>query len=133
MAVAANNKFEIASLDIRAAFLQARKLDRPVFVLPPKDIRKEGILWKLLKPLYGLDDASRRFWLRIKEIFIKMGMKIMEGDEAFYYLHDGTELQGTVLTHVDDFTIAGKYEFVKRVVETVEKELTISKVEYGNF
>ena len=57
----------------------------------------------------------------------------MEGDEAFYYLHDGTELQGAVLTHVDDFTISGKDEFVKRVVETVEKELTISKVEYGNF
>ena len=133
MAVAANNKFEIASLDIRAAFLQARKLDRPVFVLPPKDIRKKGVLWRLLKPLYGLDDASRRFWLRIKEIFFKMGMKIMEGDEAFYFLHYGKELKGAVLTHVDDFTIAGRDDFVAKVIEAVEKELTISKVEYGNF
>ena len=63
MAVAAQENFEITSLDIRAAFLQAKTLDRPVFVRPPKDIKREGIVWKLLKPLYGLDDASRRFWL----------------------------------------------------------------------
>ena len=50
-----------------------------------------------------------------------MGMKIMEGDKAFYYLHDGTELQGAVLTHIDNFTIAGKDEFLTSVVDTVEK------------
>ena len=27
----------------------------------------------------------------------------MEGDEAFYYLHRDGELNGTVITHVDDF------------------------------
>ena len=63
MAVAANNSFKLASVDIRAAFLQSRTLDRDVFMKPPPDIRKEGVIWRLKKPLYGLDDASHKFWL----------------------------------------------------------------------
>ena len=59
--VAANKDFELRKIDIRAAFLQAKQLDRDVFLRPPKDIRKEGMIWKLKKLLYGLNDASRKF------------------------------------------------------------------------
>ena len=61
MAVAANEGFELSSIDICAAFLQAKVLDREVLVKPPDDVRKSGIVWWLKKPLYGLDDASRKF------------------------------------------------------------------------
>ena len=63
MAVAANSNFKLASVDIRAAFLQSRTLDRDVFMLPPPNIRKPGIVWRLKKPLYGLDYASQKSWL----------------------------------------------------------------------
>ena len=46
--MAANEGFELRKIDIRAAFLQAKQLDRDVFLRPPKDIRKEGKLKKLL-------------------------------------------------------------------------------------
>ena len=36
MAVAANNSFKLASLDIRAAFLQSKTLDRYVFIKLPR-------------------------------------------------------------------------------------------------
>ena len=62
-AVAANQDFNLRSIYIKPAFLQARELDRDLFLMPPKDIRKEGYVWKLKKPLYGLHDASRKFWL----------------------------------------------------------------------
>ena len=51
VALAANQNFKVLSMDIRAAFLQANKLDREVFIRPPDDIKKEGNIWKLLKPL----------------------------------------------------------------------------------
>ena len=106
MAVAANNGFKLASLDIRAAFLQSKTLDRDVFIKPPEDIKKPGVIWRLLKPLYRLDDVSRKFWLRVKEILVTMGFKVMDGDEAFYFLHKDGRLQGAVLTHVDDFNLS---------------------------
>ena len=65
-AVAANEGFNILSIDIRAAFLQSKELKRDVYVIPPKDVARQGYLWKLNKPLYGLSDASGRFWLRVK-------------------------------------------------------------------
>ena len=51
VAVAANNGFEIGSMDIRAAFLQSKHLDRDVFVVPPRYVAKENLIWKLQKPL----------------------------------------------------------------------------------
>ena len=41
MALSANFNFKIVSMDIRATFLQAKTLDREVFVRPPNDIKKK--------------------------------------------------------------------------------------------
>ena len=57
-----------------------------------------------------------------------IGLKVMEGDEAFYYLHENGGLKGTVITHVDNFTLAGTEDFIKEVLETVEREHTLSKI-----
>ena len=61
MAITAYNDFKLSLVDIRAAFLQAKVLDRDIYVKPLEDQRKPGRIWKLKKPLYGLDDASRKF------------------------------------------------------------------------
>ena len=53
---------------------------------PPQDKKREGIIWKLKKPLYGLIDASRKFWLRVKNILKKIGLRKLDGDEAVYYM-----------------------------------------------
>ena len=57
----------------------------------------------------------------------------MERDEAFYYLHRDRELIGIVITHVDNFTLAGTEAFINEVLEAVSRELTISKIERDNF
>merc|ERR1711867_5586 len=131
MALAANQNFKIVSMDRRAAFLQAKKLDREVFVRPPDDIKKEGVVWKLLKPLYGLDDASRKFYLKVKETLQELRLKTLPGDDAFYYKHKNGKLMGLILSHVDDFTIAGDTDFVKRIVTGIKERFTVSKVEEG--
>ena len=58
--------FKLVSMDIRAGFLQAKMLDQEVFMKPPEDQKKPGIFWKLKKPLYGLDVASSKFYLKNK-------------------------------------------------------------------
>jgi hypothetical protein len=132
-AVAANEEFEIESVDIRAAFLQSRILDREVFLEPPKDLKKEGTLLKLKKPLYGLDDMSRKFWLRVREIMKKEGMKNVTGYEAFYFCYENGKLVGMILTHVDNFDISGTKAFVERITKILKKELKVSKIENNKF
>ena len=80
------------------------------------------MIWKLKKPLYGLNDASRKFWLRMKNIFQEMGMERLDGDEALYYKRNKQgELEGMVSTHVDDFDLAGRQGFVIEVTERIRK------------
>merc|ERR1712101_84035 len=120
-------------VDIRAAFLQAKTLDREVFVRSPKDQEKEGVIWKLLKPLYGLDDASRKFYLKVREMLKKLKLNTLPGDDTVYYQHKDGKLIGMILSHIDDFTIAGAREFVNRIVKGIKKKFTISKIEENNF
>ena len=43
--------------------------------------------------LYGLYDASRKFWLKLKQTLKDLGLKVMIRDKAFYYLHEEGELK----------------------------------------
>ena len=119
LALASNEDFELPSMDIRAAFLQAKVLDREVYMKPPEDRKVDGYVWKLKKTLYGLDDASQKFCLKLKEILVDLGLKVMPGDEEFYYLYEDERLVGAVLTHVDDLILAGNKKFVERIREGI--------------
>ena len=67
MALAAANNFEIATLDVCAAFLQGVCPDRTIFLRPPPEVGTDKI-WVLRKPAYGLKDASR-LWYKALRIF----------------------------------------------------------------
>ena len=67
MAVSANSRFKLASVDIRDAFLQSKILDRDVYIEPLSDIKKPGLIWKLKKSVYGLNNALSKFWLLLSE------------------------------------------------------------------
>ena len=43
MGLAANEDFDLASIDIRAAFLQAQTLDTEVFMKPPDDKKNSNL------------------------------------------------------------------------------------------
>ena len=40
---------------------------------------------------------------------------------------------GTIITHVDDFNMAGTDEFLENVLSIVKEELTVSKIENNTF
>merc|ERR1712115_311225 len=63
----------------------------------------------------------------------KLKLKILPGDDAVYYEHRNGKLMGIILSHVDDFTIAGTREFVNRIVSGIKRKFTVSKVEEDNF
>ena len=74
------------------------------------------------KPIYGLDDASRKFYLKVKEILM-----------AFYYKNEEGRLRGAVLSHIDDFSVARDDDFVNRIVKGISEKFIVSKVETDSF
>ena len=57
LSTAANLQWDLRSIDNSAAFLQGRELDRAVFVRPPPEFRKPGVVWRLKKGMYGLTEG----------------------------------------------------------------------------
>ena len=68
LTLAANQGFEIRAVDISAAFLQGRELDREVYVRPPPEFKKPGVVWRLLKGLYGLKEAARLLYDKLTKL-----------------------------------------------------------------
>ena len=97
-------------------------------------MKKEGKIWKLKKPLYGLNDASCKFWLKVREVFDECKLRILDGDEAFYFRHDENgNLEGMVSSHVDDFILAGTEKFLEEITSKIVQKLEISKLEDNEF
>lgn len=73
-AMAAKQRFILRSKDISAIFLYGKYLDIEVILEPPKDVKKEGMMSKLRKPLYCLNDASSNYLLNVNEVFADIGL-----------------------------------------------------------
>ena len=82
------------------------------------------------KPIYGLNNVSSKFWLKVREVFNESRMKILKGDEAFYYCHDEEgNLEGMISSHVDDFVLAGMRKFIEEITMKIKEKLDILKLE----
>ena len=72
-----------------------KTLDREIYLIPPKECKKPGKIWRLLRCAYGLNDASRYWYLKIKEVLIKLGCKCSKLDAAVFMYHNNeNELLG---------------------------------------
>ena len=84
MTIDVSHKWKIKSLDIKSAFLQGQPINREIFLKPPKEAGTEKS-WKLLITVYGLCDAPRAWYLKMKEIPEKSGMLQSKFDDAIFY------------------------------------------------
>ena len=133
LALSANEEFKIRSLDVTSAFLQGRNLERDVYVMPPVEARREGFVWKLKKTCYGLYDASRSWYFAVKDELTNIGMQILSGDSAFFYLIKDGKLKGLCIVHVDDFLFGGDDEFYGILKNTLMTKFTFGKIESEKF
>ena len=132
LSVSANEKFLIKCSDVRSAFLQSDALQREIFVEPPPERKVPGIVWKLNKPCYGLNDASRQWFLSFKSTLLSLGMKQSKRESCLFYLQQNGKLHGLLIFHVDDVLSAGDDMF-ECIMEKLRLKYTFGKVETKNF
>ena len=125
--ICASNSWNAESFDITSAFLQANDIDREVFINPPPDARKNGILWKLLKPMYGLGDSSRQWYFTLREHLLNVGCVVSKLDKTVFRYYDNGKLAGILVTHVDDVLHAGNTKFNDVIVKTMFSKFKISR------
>ena len=126
LAIAAGKGWKVRSLDVKAAFLQGKEIERNLYLQPPPEFRKKGFVWKLKKVVYGLCDASRSWYLRVVEVLTELGMKVESLDKAVFTYKE-KDLQGIVLVHVDDMLYVGTQRFLDQIMEPFKKKLKVSR------
>ncbi|MBW0461685.1 hypothetical protein O181_001400 [Austropuccinia psidii MF-1] len=95
------NRWRVRTFDVKVAFLHSI-IDKPVYVWPPigMNIPKNKVL-KLNKALYGTKQASRCWWLHLKNILQKIGFTNNKEDPSTYTFNRNGD-QAILWVHVDD-------------------------------
>ena len=103
-AIIATQKWQCNCMDIKTAFLQGRNFNRLVYLTPPSEAKTDkNLVWKLNKCVYGLNDASRVWYLTVRDQLLNSGARVSKYDEAIFTWYFDGQLQGIMCTHVDDF------------------------------
>ena len=132
--ICAQMGWKVMTADVSSAFLQA-KLTRDVYVLPPKDMQRPGMLWKLCAAMYGLDDASLLWYKTLEEVMIELGCTKLQADPAIFFFHhpETKRLEGIAGWHVDDFNGGGTDYFYDKVIKKLMKRFKFGSMATEDF
>ena len=134
LTITALKKWELRTTDIKSAFLQGQVLDREVFIKPPREANCPGKLWKLYKCLYGLNDASKKWYDEMERRFDELGfIKSCQDEALFIYKKEDGTLIGMIALHVDDFMHTGTKHFSEVIMPELLKGLVVGSTDTGEF
>ena len=133
MSLCVQKGWKMYNCDVTAAFLQSTFMMREVIVQPPKDVVKKGILWRLLRPCYGLPEASLCWFLTVNKYLKEMGMKEVIMDPAAYFWSKDNKLKGMYFGHVDDAYYCGDEDFHKMIMKPLFDKFKMGQIMEGEF
>ena len=91
----------------------------PKGLKPPKEY-DNGQIWKLRKTVYGLCDAARAWYMKIRRELLSMSVEVCTLDNSLFISKEKGNLQGIICIYVDDFLWAGTDSFYKKVIKQLE-------------
>ena len=120
LTVLSAKKWRMKSIDIRRAYLQGNRIQREVFLKPPKEANTTN-LWKLLQTPDGIVDAGRQWYIRVQKEFLALGAKQVKCDRAVFVWEDPNQSGpcGLMLAHVDDFLYGGNDYFLNTIIPKI--------------
>ena len=125
--------WELHSLDVTSAFLQGNGLERELYLQPPPEVQEPGMIWKLKRCIYGLDDAPRAWYERVEQELVSLGGKSSRYDDAVFLWHGEDSLTGMIVLHVDDFVYCGTRKWHENVMGSIQRKFKISAKHSGSF
>ena len=118
--------WDLHSIDFKTAFLQGKSIDRVVYLRPPVECKTYKV-WKLKKTVYGLADAPRVWFLRLKEELLSLGVTISTYDKGLFFWHSSEGLEGILICFVDDILWGGSQLFEDTIITKLRETFDISK------
>ena len=132
LAMASAFGWECHSLDVKSAYLQGNYMEREVYLRPPPEYYS-GQLWKLKKTVYGLCDAARAWYLRVKSQLLSLSAEVCPLEPSLFSWHHDGKLHGIICVYVDDFLWMGTWVFQERVIDVLKGEFCIGSTASSTF
>ncbi|CAB1106485.1 unnamed protein product [Ectocarpus sp. CCAP 1310/34] len=109
-ALACEQNLDLCHFDILQAFVQS-ELDEDVFMhLPQGCGRSSGLIAKLCESLYGLKQASRRWYAHLTRCLLLLGFLQCLADTCVFRLMEKGHVIIIIVVHVDDIFAVGQKE-----------------------
>ena len=83
--------------------------------------------------VYGLADASRSWYLKLREELMKSGDVPSKYNQAIFTWHSGNKVQGIIAAHADEFCFAGSEIFQSRVIDRLCHVFAVKSEEVAEF
>ena len=109
MSLAACEDWEIHQFDVNGAYLKG-DLEEDIYMEVPDGVDMtghEGMVWKLLKPIYGLKQSGRQFKKKRDKTMAELGFSQCTADDNLYSLQENDKTILLVLAYIDDTIPAG--------------------------
>jgi len=107
LALAAQHDLEVHQIDVKAAFLNG-ELDEEIYLRPPPGFRNDPkVVWRLLRALYSLKQASKAWYDTLRKMFESLGFTCSNADHSLFYKDEDGDLL-IVTIYVDDKLIFSK-------------------------
>jgi hypothetical protein len=115
-------------MDVKSAFLNG-VLEEEVYVRQPLRFESEKYphrVYKLRKELYGLKQASRAWYGRLRAFLFERGFEMEKVDQTLLLLRQGKDIL-IVQVYVDDIVFGGSSNsLVARFAEDMSREFEMS-------
>lgn len=128
LSIIVSKGWKLQAIDIKSAFLQGEPLSRQVLLKPPKEAKTDKV-WLLNQAVYGLCDAGRHWYDRVKNELLKLDVNVSKLDKAVFYYCKANECIGIMIVHVDDFLFGGTDFFLKNVISKLHELFVVGLVE----
>ena len=125
LAMAASHNWIVNSIDIKSAFLQGERASKDIYLRPPKEVETSKI-WRLNKLVYGLADASLKWYKKVRNTLLSAGCQVSSLDKALFLQFSSTNsLIGMICVHVDDFIWCDNKTFKETVIRSIRDNMNV--------
>ncbi|GMI67117.1 hypothetical protein HRI_000381000 [Hibiscus trionum] len=129
LSVSVVNKWKVHQVDVNNAFLKG-DLTEDVYMSQPEGFEQQSsdgtvLVCKLRKALYGLRQAPRNWFSKLKGFLSSLGFRCSGADSSLFVHHDSTVVT-YIAVYVDDILITGASdEYIQHVIHELDVKFSL--------
>ena len=114
-------------IDLMNAYFQAElsKREGGLYLIPPNDIKSDGMIWRVKGNLYSLRDGTANLCRKAIKHLVQIGGKQSETDHCLVIFKKQGKTQGAATIWVDDYFVVRNQEILEYIQRKIQEEFTV--------